>query len=400
VATAQVLQESTDVGRESGWDSEQIYCDGDEYFSAVLSSIESARESVFVESYIFDSDTLGKRLVDALQAARGRGVEVRVLIDGVGSANFISRSLSAVRRSGLEIRVHHPLPWQIVPNFLFAKGLGLRAFLRVFSLANSRNHRKLIVIDGQMAFVGSLNVSEVHLAEVLNSHSWHDVGVRLQGELCSLLNLIFQKTWNKSWRSTASGFLKPQLPLRLRLPIPESPFIIRNDGRKLRHQALSERLQMIHGARRRVWIANAYFVPGGQLLRSLMAAARRGVDVRILLPQISDVHFMPWVSRAFYESLIRHGVRVYEYTPRVLHAKVMLTDETAWIGSSNLNHRSLLHDLELDVVLNSDASLRRLEEIFTADFNSSHEIDKLSGAGQPLLQRMAVGVLLYFRHLL
>ena len=400
MATAQVLQESTDVGRESGWDSEQIYCDGDEYFSAVLSSIESARESVFVESYIFDSDTLGKRLVDALQAARGRGVEVRVLIDGVGSANFISRSLSAVRRSGLEIRVHHPLPWQIVPNFLFAKGLGLRAFLRVFSLANSRNHRKLIVIDGQMAFVGSLNVSEVHLAEVLNSHSWHDVGVRLQGELCSLLNLIFQKTWNKSWRSTASGFLKPQLPLRLRLPIPESPFIIRNDGRKLRHQALSERLQMIHGARRRVWIANAYFVPGGQLLRSLMAAARRGVDVRILLPQISDVHFMPWVSRAFYESLIRHGVRVYEYTPRVLHAKVMLTDETAWIGSSNLNHRSLLHDLELDVVLNSDASLRRLEEIFTADFNSSHEIDKLSGAGQPLLQRMAVGVLLYFRHLL
>jgi cardiolipin synthase len=400
VATAQVLQESTDVGRESGWDSEQIYCDGDEYFSAVLSSIESARESVFVESYIFDSDTLGKRLVDALQAARGRGVEVRVLIDGVGSANFISRSLSAVRRSGLEIRVHHPLPWQIVPNFLFAKGLGLRAFLRVFSLANSRNHRKLIVIDGQMAFVGSLNVSEVHLAEVLNSHSWHDVGVRLQGELCSLLNLIFQKTWNKSWRSTASGFLKPQLPLRLRLPIPESPFIIRNDGRKLRHQALSERLQMIRGARRRVWIANAYFVPGGQLLRSLMAAARRGVDVRILLPQISDVHFMPWVSRAFYESLIRHGVRVYEYTPRVLHAKVMLTDETAWIGSSNLNHRSLLHDLELDVVLNSDASLRRLEEIFTADFNSSHEIDKLSGAGQPFLQRMAVGLLLYFRHLL
>ncbi|MEY3902565.1 MAG: hypothetical protein RL189_1871 [Pseudomonadota bacterium] len=400
MATAQVLQESTDVGRESGWDSEQIYCDGDEYFSAVLSSIESARESVFVESYIFDSDTLGKRLVDALQAARGRGVEVRVLIDGVGSANFISRSLSAVRRSGLEIRVHHPLPWQIVPNFLFAKGLGLRAFLRVFSLANSRNHRKLIVIDGQMAFVGSLNVSEVHLAEVLNSHSWHDVGVRLQGELCSLLNLIFQKTWNKSWRSTASGFLKPQLPLRLRLPIPESPFIIRNDGRKLRHQALSERLQMIRGARRRVWIANAYFVPGGQLLRSLMAAARRGVDVRILLPQISDVHFMPWVSRAFYESLIRHGVRVYEYTPRVLHAKVMLTDETAWIGSSNLNHRSLLHDLELDVVLNSDASLRRLEEIFTADFNSSHEIDKLSGAGQPFLQRMAVGLLLYFRHLL
>lgn len=400
MATAQVLQESTDVSRESGWDSEQIYCDGDEYFSAVLSSIESARESVFVESYIFDSDTLGKRLVDALQAARGRGVEVRVLIDGVGSANFISRTLSAVRRSGLEIRVHHPLPWQIVPNFLFAKGLGLRAFLRVFSLANSRNHRKLIVIDGQTAFVGSLNVSEVHLAEVLNSHSWHDVGVRLQGELCSLLNLIFQKTWNKSWRSTASGFLKPQLPLRRRIPIPESPFIIRNDGRKLRHQALSERLQMIRGARRRVWIANAYFVPGGQLLRSLMAAARRGVDVRILLPQISDVHFMPWVSRAFYESLIRHGVRVYEYTPRVLHAKVMLTDESAWIGSSNLNHRSLLHDLELDVVLNSDASLRRLDEIFTADFNLSHEIDKLSGAGQPFLQRMAVGLLLYFRHLL
>lgn len=400
MASTQVSEDSTAVGPASGWDFELVYCDGDAYFSAVLSAIESARESIFVESYIFDSDTLGKRLVDALQAARNRGVEVRVLIDGVGSANFVSRSLSTVRAGGLEIRVHHPLPWQIVPNFLFAKGIGLRAFLRVFSLVNSRNHRKLIVIDKQVAFVGSLNVSEVHLAEVLNSHAWHDVGVRLQGELCAVLNLIFQKTWNRSWRSTASGFLKPQLPLRRRLQIPESRFIIRNDGRKLRHQALSERLQMIRSARRRVWIANAYFVPGGQLLRSLMAAARRGVDVRILLPRISDVHFMPWVSRAFYESLIRHGVRVYEYTPRVLHAKVMLTDDSAWIGSSNLNHRSLLHDLELDVVLNSDTSLLRLEEIFTADFNSSHEVDKLSGAGQPLFQRMAVGVLLYFRHLL
>ncbi|MEN9810107.1 MAG: hypothetical protein RLZZ488_1674 [Pseudomonadota bacterium] len=400
MALAQVSEVSTSAGSAFGWDYEQVYCDGDEYFSAILSAVESARESIFVESYIFDFDTLGKRLIDALQAARFRGVEVRVLIDGVGSANFISRSLSAVRDSGLEIRVHHPLPWQIVPEFLLGRGLGLKAFLRVFSLMNSRNHRKLVVIDRRVAFVGSLNISEVHLAEVMNSRAWHDVGVQLRGKLCEALHLIFQKTWNRAWRSTPSGFLKPQLFLRHRMQISDSPFIIRNDGRALRHRALSERLRMIRSARQRVWIANAYFVPGGQLLRSLMAAARRGVDVRILLPQISDINFMPWVSRAFYESLIRYGVQVYEYTPRVLHAKVILTDDSAWIGSSNLNHRSLLHDLELDVVLNSKPALRRLEKIFSADFNSSHEIDKLFGAGQPLLQRLAVGVLLYFRHLL
>jgi cardiolipin synthase len=159
-------------------------------------------------------------------------------------------------------------------------------------------------------------------------------------------------------------------------------------------------LKVIRNARQRIWIASAYFVPNGQLLRALMSAAKRGVDVRILLPRISDVRFMPWVSRVFYESLIKYGVEVYEYSPRVLHAKMMLVDETAWIGSSNLNHRSLLHDTELDVVLKSAHIIDKLENCFRADFRLSRRIDRLSLRGESVFHRLFVQLLLYFRHLL
>lgn len=382
------------------WAKERIFCDGDAYFSEIIAAIKLAKKTVFLESYIFEYDSLGKRIIDALLVAKNNGVEVKVLIDGVGSANFISRSMNDVRSDGLEIRVHHPLPWQIVPQMNLMNGFGIGTVLKFFSYTNSRNHRKMVVIDGALAFVGSLNVSEVHLLEFLRKNAWHDVGAAVSGGDCQLLDLVFLKVWNKAWRTGHHGVLKPSLRFAALPRLLQSPLVVRNDGRRLRRDAFARRLDTIRSARNRVWIANAYFVPSGQFLRALMAAARRGVDVRVLLPRISDIHFMPWVARAFYESLIRHGVRVFEFSPRVLHAKVMLSDDFLWVGSSNLNHRSLLHDLELDVVLSSVGVIQRAEEIFLNDFLNSQEVDKLSPPGHTILQRVAVRLLLYFRRLL
>ncbi|MEN9824282.1 MAG: hypothetical protein RI953_27 [Pseudomonadota bacterium] len=385
---------------EHGWESQDLLIDGDAYFALVVEAINSATTKVYLESYIFEFDSLGRRLIDALFDAQARGVEVKVLVDGVGSANLIGSMLRPLREQGLEIRVHHPLPWQIIPSVSLTRGLGLPSLLRIFSYANSRNHRKMVLVDGRIAFVGSLNVSEVHLAEIMGERAWHDLGVRVEGDLCALLEMTFLKVWGKSWRAGKRGILSPLLFTTRSVGKNANDWIVRNDGRALRHASFQQRLRAIRNAQQRIWIANAYFVPSGALLRALMAAAKRGVDVRVLLPKISDVHFMPWVSRAFYESLVKFGVRVYEYTPRVLHAKAMLLDKTCWIGSSNLNHRSLLHDYELDVVLSDSRLLAGLEESFLRDFLNSNRVDKLSLEDQPLIQRLVVGILLYFRHLL
>ena len=385
---------------EEGWESQNLLIDGDTYFARVIESINLATTKVYLESYIFEFDSLGRRLIESLFAAQARGVEVKVLVDGVGSANLIGSMLRPLREQGLEIRVHHPLPWQIFPLFSISLGFGLPSLLRIFSYANSRNHRKTVLVDGRMAFVGSLNVSEVHLAQVMGERAWHDLGVSVEGELCGLLEIAFLKAWARSWRAGKRGILSPR-PFPIRVGNRNAnDWIVRNDGRALRHAAFQQRLRAIRGAQKRIWIANAYFVPSGELLRALMAAAKRGVDVRILLPRISDVHFMPWVARAFYESLVKFGVRVFEYKPRVLHAKAMLLDKSCWIGSSNLNHRSLLHDYELDLVLSESRVLAALEESFRRDFLNSNRVDKLSLEDQPLIQRLVVGFLLYFRHLL
>ncbi|MFZ9520597.1 MAG: phospholipase D-like domain-containing protein [Silvanigrellaceae bacterium] len=385
---------------KGGWEAEELLIDGDSYFAKVIEAIDTAKHRVYLESYIFEYDSLGRKLMGSLFAAQARGVEIKILIDGVGSANLIGSMLRPLREQGLEIRVHHPLPWQIIPSISMTRGFGLPSLLRIFSYANSRNHRKMVLVDGHIAFVGSLNVAEVHLAEVMGEHAWHDLGVRVEGELCQLLERMFLKAWGKSWRAGKHGILSPLLTLSRFVGKSSSEWIVRNDGRSMRHASFQQRLRAIRNAQKRIWIANAYFVPSGALLRGLMAAAKRGVDVRILLPRISDVHFMPWISRAFYETLIKFGVKVYEFTPRVLHAKAMLLDEKCWIGSSNLNHRSLLHDYELDVILSDDRVLGSLEQSFARDFLNSHQVDKLSLAGQPFVQRLLVGILLYFRHML
>ncbi|MEY4066182.1 MAG: hypothetical protein RIR26_2390 [Pseudomonadota bacterium] len=382
------------------WAEERLFIDGDRYFLSLLEAISRARSSIFMETYIFENDILGERVLAALQAAAERGVDVRLLVDGVGSAGWISESFASKGRVGFEVRVYHPLPWQLLSPWGWSQGPAMSLVLKLFSYANSRNHRKTTLIDGTIAFLGSLNVSDVHFEEARGRSRWHDVGVSVAGDGCMSLTDAFLRAWRRGWKVGGKGQLRPALPLT---SLPEKvlhSLVIRNDGRRLRHKALARRLRQIRQARHRVWIANAYFVPSGPLLRALVAAARRGVDVRLLLPASSDVSFMPWVARAFYSTLLKHGVRLFEYQPRILHAKVTLLDEHATVGSSNLNHRSLLHDLEVDVVLRDEALLQDLQKMFEQDFLQSREIQSSVSHPSSLWKNVVVRLLLYFRYVL
>jgi cardiolipin synthase len=159
-------------------------------------------------------------------------------------------------------------------------------------------------------------------------------------------------------------------------------------------------LVKILGSQRRVWITNAYFVPDASLIRVLGVAAEAGVDVRIVVPAFSDVVFIPWVTSAFHLGLLRAGVRIFEYTGTVLHAKTMLIDDWGLVGSSNLNHRSLLHDLEADVVLASEEATSALAEQFVADCGHSREVTLRNWKSRPLLERIVGRMLLVVRRVL
>ena len=398
--SAQTQEYQSYRSRSSGWLSEMLLIDGEEYFPALLHEISMAKKSIYLEAYIFEHEKIGKELIRALNSACERGVTVHLLVDGVGSSSWISSAFDSDTKLDFETRVYHPLPWQLLPGLGTPRGPGVAWIFQLFGYVNSRNHRKIAIVDERVAFVGSLNISDVHLKKIAGKNAWHDVGVRVEGDACEVLLDAYLSAWFRSWRLGEKGILRPSLQLRGRREKKSHPLVVRNDGRILRHRALSQRLRMIRQARERVWIANAYFVPSGPLLRALVAAAARGVDVRLLLPSSSDVNFMPWVARAFYSALVKRGVRLFEYQPGILHAKLMYVDNVVTVGSSNLNHRSLLHDFELDVIVSDETTIARVKRMFEEDFLMSKEIENHSLESAPLWKGLLVKFLLYFRHVL
>ncbi|OFY99357.1 MAG: hypothetical protein A2Z97_14895 [Bdellovibrionales bacterium GWB1_52_6] len=347
---------------ENEWQSEKIFHEGDSFFAGLAQDIAQAQKSIELEAYIFNDDALGHRISTALSDAARRGLRVRVMVDGVGSASWALKILPELAAAGVQTKVYHPLPW-IFWSFSLIWRRGLSGMLAFFRRVNRRNHRKLCILDHHRAWVGSMNISSSHLREFSGEGVWRDTGVCVEGAAVLYLEAAFEKAWRKArgplqgvqreffqW----TGVDKGRWPKLIRL----------NDRRSRRKYYSRELLVRIGQAKRRVWLTTPYFVPSGPLIRALRTAAERDIDVRILVPRKPDLFFMKWVSTAFYSSLISSGVRFFEYLPSVLHAKTAVIDDWATVGSSNFNHRSLLHDLEVDVVVHQPESLVELENHF------------------------------------
>jgi len=365
---------------------ETVITGAQDYFAHLLESVQQATATIDFEVYIFEPDAIGQALAAALIAARQRGVHVRLLVDGVGSAFLPPDFLHNLHRHGVQTRVYHPLPW-LFWQWRYARVVGswLERCGHAFTRLNRRNHRKVCIIDQTIAYVGSFNVSQVHFARTQGGAGWHDSGVRIQGLDLSQLSEAFQRAWVSPLQWPLSTFKRYPYYFRLN-----------NTLRRRRFFRYDLRLR-IRQAQRRIWITNAYFIPSGSLLRALVQASERGVDVRILLPRESDVFFMPWASALFYRDLIRSGVRIFEYLPSVLHQKTLILDDWVTLGSSNLNQRSVLHDLEVDVVLQHSHSKTRIEHLFLADLEQSEEMP-LTDAIQPWYRYLIGRLTLFFRY--
>lgn len=366
------------------WTSERVFTSGDKLFGALLEAINEAKKSITLETYIFDQDRLGLDILRALKDAAARGVCVRLLLDGFGCSQWSWNELHALSLDGIQARVYHPLPWQnrSVP---WARLLRFRRLLLGLWKLNRRNHRKCCIIDDTIAFVGGMNVSSRQVESHAGASALRDTSVRVEGPAVHRLSSAFEQSWKhpRNLRQEKSKGGKPQ-DAAVRL----------NGSMGERRASYLDFLKRVLKARGRVWIANPYFVPDLSLVIALRFAAWNGADVRLLFPRDNNVWGLKWAAKAFYLPLLSASVAIYEYRPSLLHSKVALIDEWALVGSSNLNQRSLLHDLEVDVVLGKVESLRALETGYEQDLLHSDRIRfhrwKRRTFAHRILQRVAL----------
>jgi len=326
-------------------DSFELFIEGDILYDAMLESIALAQERIQLESYIFADDEIGWQFAEALAARAKAGVGVQVHLDAAGSLFPGSRRLERyLRGEGVDLRRFHRWDWRHPQRY------------------NRRNHRKLLVVDERDAYLGGFNIHRHNSRRLYGEQRWRDTHVRLRGELVSQARRHFESFWNGIRRWT------PPRPLPRDVLLPNYS----RRGRRLLRRTLA---QLISDARRSVYLTTPYFVPDRRTQRLLMAAARRGVDVRILVPRKNDVRLAHWAARAAYETLLVNGVRIFEYLPRVLHAKTAVADGAhATVGTANFDYRSFFLNYELNLFTRDTLLCSRLQEQFLADLREAEEI--------------------------
>ncbi|MFY2764018.1 cardiolipin synthase [Arenimonas sp. MALMAid1274] len=323
-------------------------------YAALLEAIAAATHHLHVEYYIFEPDRTGTLVRDALVTKARAGVRVRLLLDAMGSGRLSRRFLAPLVDAGVEIAWFHPMRvrWLWRPRL------------------NLRNHRKLLVVDGCLAFTGGINITDDE-NEGLNPDAFHDIHLRLEGEVVRWLQVAFLEDWHYAtkvalrdqnlWPDLPKGEIHAQV-----LPAgPDTPW-------EAIHRV---QVEAIHQANRRVWLVTPYFVPGEAARMALASAALRGLEVRVIVPARSDSRIVSAAARSYYDDLLAAGVKIHEYGPRMLHSKALLVDdETCLVGSANFDHRSFRLNFELSLLVNDAVLGAALEAEMLDDLSHSREV--------------------------
>lgn len=330
----------------------RLLVDGGNKYPALLEAIAAARNHVHLEYYIFNPDHTGRALRDALVERARAGIKVRLLLDAVGSSRAKSRFFAPLLAAGGELAWFHPVrpwtPWK-------------RPWM------NLRTHRKLVVIDGAVGFLGGINITDEE-DERLRDDAYRDLHLRLEGDVVRAMQEVFVEDWAYATeRKDFVGDVVRAMPpvrrgsIRAQLLVsgPDSPW-----------EAI-HRVQVgaIHAATRRVWLTTPYFVPGEAAMMALTSAALGGLDVRLLVPKVSDSWLVTWCVRSYFDDLLAAGVKVYEYGPRMLHSKALLVDDQlAIIGSANFDHRSFRLNFEASLLMEDAGVAAALARLIEREF--------------------------------
>jgi cardiolipin synthase len=352
--------------------------DGPQIMTAMIAAIGAARDHINLETYIFDQDELGIRFADLLIARQRAGVQVNVIYDSVGTIGTPQAFFDNMRDAGIRLLAFNPVnPLKLIAPWA----------------PNNRDHRKILVVDGVVAFTGGVNISNTYAnSSLFRSKArrdakvgWRDTHIKVEGPAVAVLQLLFLDTW--------ASQQSPELP--------DSNFFpsLKEAGDKLVRVLASTPggdfeiykayILAIQEAKRTVHITSAYFVPDVQILQALSDAARRGVEVKLILPGVTDSGLVLHATRSFYSEMLASGIRIYQLQIAVLHAKTAVIDKVwATVGSTNIDTRSFLHNNEINVVVLSDEFANAMENAFVEDLRVSVEITTEIWERRPLGDRL------------
>ncbi|MGG6314529.1 cardiolipin synthase [Paenibacillus macerans] len=340
------------AGPITGNNRTQVFSAGETAFAAMLAEMEQARHHIHIEFYIFRGDAIGTAFQEVMIRKARAGVQVRLVCDGLGSYRLQRSFVRKLREEGVEV-------YFFLPPFLAA----------LKRRVNYRNHRKIVVVDGTVGFVGGLNVGDDYLGLYDKMGYWRDTHLQLEGDAVYDLQLAFLNDWHlasgqrigdAALFSAQGGQGKEQVQIMTSGP---------NQPRSTIQEMCFNAIAV---AKRRIWIVSPYFIPDRSVYTALMTAALSGVDVKIIMPYHSDSRLVKLASLSYVEELMRAGVEFYQYTKGFIHAKVMIVDDLlASVGTANMDMRSFFSNFEMTALLYDAEPLRRLLRDFEQDVSDS-----------------------------
>lgn len=363
--------------------------DGIEAFPVMLDAIAAAERQILFEMYWFDSDRTGRQFARALADAAARGVEVALLYDSLGSITADTRMFDELRRAGVKVLEFNPLaPWK--------RRFGLQRLTR-------RDHRKVLIVDAEVGFTGGLNVADQWAPVSDGGQGWRDDMIQVEGRVVRDFVPGFLTAWRRAggeplerepWVTESRPGLRDGSQGTQQVRVIDSLFRHR---RRISQAYVAE----LYRAERFAYISNSYFVPDGRVINALVRAARRGVDVRVMQPAVSDVEMVRYASRAIWGKLLRAGVRIFEWHRSILHAKSAVIDGNwSTIGSFNLDYVSLRYNLEINVSVRDEAFGDAMQRSFLRDFADCHEVELTSFRYRPLSDRLLEAIFYRLRKFL
>ena len=340
-----------------GYSKTKVLKNGKETFSEMIKQLKRAEKFIHIEYYIFRSDRLGKEIIDILIEKANEGVEVLFIFDAAGSLSLSNKEVKRMKKAGIKA-----FPFSPLKNGFFNQKF------------NFRNHRKIVIIDGEIGFVGGLNVGEEYLGKNKDIGFWRDTHMVLEGEAVYMLHTVFLLDWE---------YVSGEDVLE------ERPRIVKNEeesegavqvvasGPDTQQGVMSDfYYSLISSAKESIWIATPYFVPNEAIKTAMKHAALKGIQVRLMVPQINDSFLTQYASRSYFGELLQYGVEVYLYQKGFLHQKIIIIDgETASIGTANMDMRSFHLNFEVNVFLYGTNSIQDLVQHYTDDIKDCEKLD-------------------------
>ena len=361
--------------------SVDIFTDGRSKFDSLKKDITEARDFIFIQYYIYSDDRLGNEITDLLAEKVRQGVRVKVLYDHVGSFSTRNRFFARMRELGID---SHPF-FRVT-------------FRKLANRINWRNHRKLVIIDGRIGYIGGMNIADRYVDKSPDGRIWRDTHLRVEGPIIESMMYSFAVDWN---------FLRPDAEVQ---PLSMMKYNEKGDVDmqlvtsgpvdKWNNLVLCFQ-QAIASAKKRLYIQTPYFLPTDALLKALQGAALSGVDVRIMIPEKTDSVLLGYGSRSYIDDCLKSGIKIYLFTPGMLHAKTMVIDDDfVTTGSVNFDFRSFENNFEANLLIYSATVNQQMRDIFFDDLSGCRKLTLMRWRTRPLSQRVIESLVRLFAPIL